>query len=135
VCLRPEADCPMGEQGLIYTQQLSCRSLEAGLKLCMERCDVIVVTGAGTGISTDLEKTKTFRAFLGEFSLIVDAGMTAETEKEQLAFLTAPSWAAISRSLAKRSILWMWRESRSLCLVLGHKQNKRGDAFMYSGGI
>lgn len=69
-----------------YTRHLSGRSLEEDLKLGMERCDAIVVTGAGTGISTDLEKIKTFRTILGDFPLIVGAGMTAETAKEQLAF-------------------------------------------------
>lgn len=52
----------------------------------MERCDAIVATGEGTGISTDLEKIKTYRAILGDFPLIVGAGMTAETAREQLSF-------------------------------------------------
>ena len=69
-----------------YTQHLSGRSLEEDLKLGMARCDAIVVTGEGTGISTDLEKIKTFRNILGDFPLIVGAGMTAETAQEQLAF-------------------------------------------------
>ena len=69
-----------------YTQHLSGRSLEEDLKLGMERCDAIVVTGAGTGISTDLEKIKTFRSILGDFPLIVGAGMTAQTARQQLAF-------------------------------------------------
>lgn len=69
-----------------YTQHLSGRTLEEDLKLGMERCDAIVVTGEGTGISTDLEKIKTFRSILGEFPLIVGAGMTAETAQEQLAY-------------------------------------------------
>jgi predicted TIM-barrel enzyme len=69
-----------------YTSHLSGRSLEEDLKLGMERCDAIVVTGAGTGISTDLEKIKTFRTILGDFPLIIGAGMTVETAKEQLAF-------------------------------------------------
>ena len=69
-----------------YTQHLSGRSLEEDLKLGMERCDAIVVTGAGTGISTDLDKIKNFRAILGDFPLIVGAGMTAETAQEQLTF-------------------------------------------------
>ena len=69
-----------------YTQHLSGRSLAEDLKLGMERCDAIVVTGAGTGINTDLEKIKTFRIILGDFPLIVGAGMTAETAQEQLAF-------------------------------------------------
>ena len=69
-----------------YQPYLSGRSLEEDLKLGTERCDAIVVTGAGTGISTDLEKIKTFRSILGNFPLIVGAGMTAETACQQLAF-------------------------------------------------
>ena len=69
-----------------YQPVRSGRSLEEDLKLGMERCDAIVVTGAGTGISTDLEKIKTFRTILGDFPLIVGAGMTAETAQEQLIF-------------------------------------------------
>ena len=69
-----------------YQPVRSGRSLEEDLKLGMERCDAIVVTGEGTGISTDLEKIKLFRSVLGDFPLIVGAGMTAETAQEQLAF-------------------------------------------------
>lgn len=69
-----------------YQPIRSGRSLEEDLKLGMERCDAIVVTGEGTGISTDLEKIKTFRSILGDFPLIVGAGMTAETAQEQLAY-------------------------------------------------
>ena len=74
--------------GVRFKYQLvrSGRSLEEDLKLGMERCDAIVVTGEGTGISTDLEKIKTFRTILGDFPLIVGAGMTAETAQEQLVF-------------------------------------------------
>lgn len=69
-----------------YQPVRSGRSLEEDLRLGMERCDAIVVTGEGTGISTDLEKIKIFRSILGEFPLIVGAGMTAEIAQEQLAF-------------------------------------------------
>lgn len=69
-----------------YTQYCSGRTLEEDLKLGAERCDAIVVTGEGTGISTDLEKIKTFRKILGDFPLVVGAGMTAETAREQLAY-------------------------------------------------
>lgn len=69
-----------------YQPVRSGRTLEEDLRLGMERCDAIVVTGEGTGISTDLEKIKTFRSILGDFPLIVGAGMTAETVQEQLAF-------------------------------------------------
>lgn len=85
--LRGEGDIfLLGGVRFKYQPVRSGRSLEEDLKLGMERCDAIVVTGAGTGISTDLEKIKTFRTVLGDFPLIVGAGMTAETAKEQLAF-------------------------------------------------
>lgn len=67
-----------------YQPVASGRTLEEDLKIGMERCDAVVVTGAGTGISTELDKIKTFRAILGDFPLIVGAGMTAETAAEQL---------------------------------------------------
>lgn len=69
-----------------YQSVRSGRSLEEDLKIGSERCDAIVVTGEGTGISTDLEKIKTFRTILGDFPLIVGAGMTAETAQEQLTY-------------------------------------------------
>ena len=67
-----------------YQPVRSGRSLEEDLRLGMERCDAIVVTGSGTGVNTDIEKIKTFRQILGDFPLIVGAGMTAETCQEQL---------------------------------------------------
>ena len=67
-----------------YQPVASGRTLEEDLKIGMERCDAVVVTGAGTGISTELDKIKAFRAILGDFPLIVGAGMTAETAAEQL---------------------------------------------------
>ena len=69
-----------------YQSVRSGRSLEEDLKIGSERCDAIVVTGEGTGISTDLEKIKTFRTILGDFPLIVGAGMTADTAQEQLTY-------------------------------------------------
>lgn len=67
-----------------YQPVRSGRSLEEDLKLGMERCDAIVVTGEGTGISTELKKIKTFRSVLGDFPLIVGAGITEKTVAEQL---------------------------------------------------
>ena len=67
-----------------YQPVRSGRSLEVDLRLGMERCDAIVVTGPGTGVNTDLEKIRAFRDVLGDFPLIVGAGMTAETCVQQL---------------------------------------------------
>lgn len=69
-----------------YQPVRSGRSLDEDLKLGMDCCDAIVVTGEGTGISTELDKIKTFRVILGDFPLIVGAGMTAETIREHLIF-------------------------------------------------
>ncbi|MBP0724145.1 membrane biogenesis protein [Bacillus sp. RG28] len=68
-----------------YQPYLSGRTLEEDLKIGMRRCDAIVVTGTGTGIETNLDKIKEFRAIIGdEFSLIVGAGLTAENFSNQL---------------------------------------------------
>ena len=67
-----------------YQPVRSGRSVEEDLALGKERCDAVVVTGAGTGISTDEAKIRQFRDALGSFPLIVGAGMTAETCREQL---------------------------------------------------
>ena len=68
-----------------YQPVLSGRSLEDDLRLGMERCDAIVVTGEGTGIETQLEKIQQFRSVMGDFPLIVGAGMALENCAEQLA--------------------------------------------------
>lgn len=69
-----------------YQPYRSGRTLQEDLTLGKERCDAIVVTGEGTGIATDLEKIKTYRSILGDFPLIVGAGMTAKTAAEQLSY-------------------------------------------------
>lgn len=69
-----------------YQPVKSGRSVEEDLTIGKQHCDAIVVTGTGTGINTDLGKIKTFRTVLGEFPLVVGAGMTADTVKEQLAY-------------------------------------------------
>ncbi len=67
-----------------YQPVRSGRSLEEDLAIGKERCDAVVVTGAGTGIDTGMEKIRQFRHALGDFPLFVGAGMTAETCREQL---------------------------------------------------
>lgn len=69
-----------------YQPVCSGRSVEEDLNIGKQHCDAIVVTGSGTGINTDLEKIKTFRSVLGDFPLIVGAGMTADTVAEQLTY-------------------------------------------------
>lgn len=67
-----------------YQPYLSNRSLEEDLRIGMKHCDAIAVTGAGTGVNTDTEKISQFRNIVGDFPLIVAAGMTKETVKEKL---------------------------------------------------
>ena len=65
-----------------YQPVLSRRTLEEDLHLGAERCDAIVCTGEGTGIPTPIGKVKEFKAVLGDFPVIVGAGVTLSTVKE-----------------------------------------------------
>ena len=65
-----------------YQPVLSGRSLEEDLRLGSERCDAIVCTGEGTGIPTPLGKVREFKAVVGDFPVIVGAGVTLDTVKE-----------------------------------------------------
>lgn len=67
-----------------YQPVRSGRSLKEDLIIGKERCDAVVVTGAGTGIDTGVEKIQQFRDVLDDFPLFVGAGMTAETCRSQL---------------------------------------------------
>ncbi|MDR3168843.1 MAG: membrane biogenesis protein [Candidatus Peribacteria bacterium] len=68
-----------------YQSVLSGRSEEEDLLVGMGRCDAIAVTGEGTGIETDLEKIQRFRSVIGNFPLVVAAGLTADNCLEQMA--------------------------------------------------
>lgn len=72
-----------------YQPYKSGRSLEEDLRLGMERCDAIAVTGEGTGMMTDVEKIKSFRNLTGDFPLVVAAGVTPESCREQLIYADA----------------------------------------------
>ena len=61
-----------------YKPVRSMRSLEEDLVCGIERCDAIVVTGRGTGELTPLSKLKKYRALVGDFPLLIGAGMTPE---------------------------------------------------------
>jgi len=67
-----------------YQPYLSNRSLSEDLEIGMRHCDAIAVTGTGTGVDTDTEKIRQFREIIGDFPLVVAAGMTKETVKEKL---------------------------------------------------
>ena len=44
----------------------------------MTRCDAIVVTQDATGQETPMEKINEFRKIIGDFPLVIGAGMTAD---------------------------------------------------------
>ena len=68
-----------------YQPVRSGRSVERDLELGKDRCDAVVVTGSGTGVSTESDKIRLFRNTLGDFPLFVGAGLSDENCREQLA--------------------------------------------------
>lgn len=64
-----------------YQSVKSGRSVEEDLRIGMERCDAIVCTGEGSGQSTPFRKIRQFKNTVGEFPVIVGAGVTAETAR------------------------------------------------------
>ncbi|MEK6925974.1 MAG: BtpA/SgcQ family protein [Nanoarchaeota archaeon] len=69
----PKYYCPVKESNLEYD-----------LKEGVERADAIVVTGEGTGKETPINKIKQFRKIIGDYPLIVGAGLTPENAYGQL---------------------------------------------------
>jgi predicted TIM-barrel enzyme len=68
-----------------YQPVRSGRTLEEDLALGVQRCDVIVVTGPGTGIETDPGKIQKFRELVGpDYPLFVGAGVTVDNAAAQL---------------------------------------------------
>jgi uncharacterized protein len=82
---RSECDvCVIGGVRFKYQPYNSGRSLEEDLKIGMQRCDAIAVTGNATGEETDMEKIKSFKEIVGDFPLVVAAGVTYENCYKQL---------------------------------------------------
>ena len=59
-------------------------NLEVDLVKGRKLADAIVVTGSGTGEETPLSKIKKFRENLGDYPLIIGAGLTDKNVVEQL---------------------------------------------------
>lgn len=72
-----------------YQPYKSGRSLEEDLRIGMKRCDAIVVTGDATGEETPIDKVQEFRRIIGDFPLIIGAGMTSENLEEYFAIADA----------------------------------------------
>jgi len=58
--------------------------LEEELENGKSLCEAIVTTGSGTGIETPIDKLKEYRKYLGDFPLIVGAGVNLDNVREQL---------------------------------------------------
>jgi len=67
-----------------YYTPVQGSDLETDLIQGMEKSDAIVVTGAGTGRETPLDKVRAFREVIGDFPLIIGAGLNPENAYEQL---------------------------------------------------
>ena len=72
-----------------YYTPLEGSNLEKDLYNATKRCEAIVVTGSGTGKETPIEKIKKFREAIGDFPLIVGAGITEDNAVEQLSMADA----------------------------------------------
>lgn len=81
--LRKKADVVLlGGIRFKYQPVNSGRSVQEDLLIGRERCDAVVCTGTGTGQATPFEKVKEFKAVLGDFPVIVGAGVTDKTAAE-----------------------------------------------------
>ncbi|MDY2778071.1 MAG: BtpA/SgcQ family protein [Collinsella sp.] len=76
--------CVLGGVRFKYQPVLSDRTLEEDLEIAKGRCDAVAVTQDATGQETSVEKIRSFRAGLGDFPLIVAAGVTPENAASSL---------------------------------------------------
>lgn len=72
-----------------YQPLRSGRTLKEDLEISRKRCTAVVTTGDGTGIMTPTEKLIEFRELLGDFPLVVGAGVTDKNVEEQLQYADA----------------------------------------------
>ena len=103
--LTPEEDIPYGEMidrymkegdmyvigGVRFKYKPVCsgNDVETDLRIGMKRCHAIAVTGEGTGMDSPTQKIIDFRNIVGDFPLVVAAGMTADTVFEKLSLADA----------------------------------------------
>lgn len=81
--LRKKADVVLlGGVRFKYQPVASGRSLKEDLLIGKERCDAVVCTGSGTGLATPFEKVGQFKEILGDFPVIVGAGVTLHTAEK-----------------------------------------------------
>lgn len=81
---RHETDIPVFGGIRFKYQRMTGKPLEEDLRDGMSRCEAIVTIGEGTGVETPLEKLIDFKNAMGNFPLIVGAGVTPVNVKSQL---------------------------------------------------
>lgn len=69
-----------------YQPVLSKNSVEEDLRIARGRCAAVCVTQDATGQETSMDKIRQFRSVLGDFPLIVGAGLTPENMQKQFAY-------------------------------------------------
>lgn len=74
----------MGGVRFKYQPVLSANTTEEDLEIAKTRCDAVTVTQDATGQETSMDKILRFRKALGDFPLIVGAGVTKENIGRQL---------------------------------------------------
>ena len=80
---RQQYDCVLlGGVRFKYQAVRSGRSVAEDLQIGMHRCDAIVCTGEGTGLATPMQKLTDFKHVVGDFPVVVGAGVTLETAQE-----------------------------------------------------
>ena len=67
-----------------YYTPVEGSDLERDLMEAKSRAEAVVVTGAGTGMETPLNKIKKFREIIGGHPLVVGAGLTVDNAYERL---------------------------------------------------
>ncbi len=60
------------------------KSLEEDIKDGMNKCDALVTTGEGTGIETPTQKLIDFKKIMGNFPLVIGAGINYMNIREQI---------------------------------------------------
>jgi predicted TIM-barrel enzyme len=70
-------------------QPSSGLSLEEDIKYAIKRVDAICTTGDATGNETPIEKLRAFRNLMGDYPLIVGAGVNLQNVREQLSVADA----------------------------------------------
>lgn len=83
--LREQSDAVLlGGVRFKYQPIRSGRGDAEDVRLGMERCDAIVVTGEGTGMVTPIDKVREFRSIAGDFPLIVGAGVSLDNLRQSI---------------------------------------------------